>query len=507
MPKLLVSRSFCAALFVGMIAVSGSSGSFAAEMTINGIDVSVENAGRENLRSTPNGFEVEVDRHRVVFDNGVLRIDGHQLQDVAKRPNDVRIDARGWGLEVFVDGRSVYRLTEIDALMEAAGRGDATAMNNLGVRYLRGAGVPQDPSRAVEYYRMAAEKGLAMAQSNLAHLYWRGKHVPQDKYEAIRLARTAAEGGNVPAMSLLGIALVKGEGVAPNVTEGVFWLRKAADQGNRAAMNDLAIRYARGEGVPQDYAKAAEWYRKAADQGSVVAKSNLAFAYWRGRGVPRDLDKAEELFVAAAGAGNEIARDSLAKLRAERGDMATVASPSSGDGSTAAGKQERGGVAGLPPTEGNRTGTSTDAGTPPPLPSHELQVFVAIGSEQRGPFDTEKLSDLARAGDLNADTLVWMKGMADWRKAGEIEAMEEVLAAVSTAETGPPQPQLPDIEFYVALDGKQHGPVSMTLVVEMIDAGEITDETMVWTQGMANWKAASDVADLAPFLKSVPRRR
>ena len=49
----------------------------------------------------------------------------------------------------------------------AAEQGDATAQNNLGVRYGTGRGVPQDDAEAVRWYRLAAEQGHASG-------YWIG---------------------------------------------------------------------------------------------------------------------------------------------------------------------------------------------------------------------------------------------------------------------------------------------------------------------------------------------
>ena len=46
--------------------------------------------------------------------------------------------------------------------------------------YNKAEGVPQDDTKAVKLYRLAAEQGLAFAQNNLAIKYAEGQGVPQD---------------------------------------------------------------------------------------------------------------------------------------------------------------------------------------------------------------------------------------------------------------------------------------------------------------------------------------
>jgi hypothetical protein len=50
-----------------------------------------------------------------------------------------------------------------------------------------------------------------------------------------------------------------------------------------------------------------------------------------------------------------------------------------------------------------------------------MNWHYAAGTEQRGPFSEEKIRELIAAGNIAADTLVWRKGMADWRPARDTE--------------------------------------------------------------------------------------
>ena len=47
-------------------------------------------------------------------------------------------------------------------------------------------------------------------------------------------------------------------------------------------------------------------------------------------------------------------------------------------------------------------------------------------------------------------------------------------------------------DFYVLLDSKQQGPVSMDQLQQMTSSGKVTKETMVWKEGMATWAKAGE---------------
>jgi len=80
-------------------------------------------------------------------------------------------------------------------LVERAKGGDAAAQFELGQRYAAGNGVPQDPARAVEWYRKAAEAGHTAAQVQLAGCNATGRGVPKDLKQAMFWQQKAIEGG------------------------------------------------------------------------------------------------------------------------------------------------------------------------------------------------------------------------------------------------------------------------------------------------------------------------
>lgn len=60
--------------------------------------------------------------------------------------------------------------------------------------------------------------------------------------------------------------------------------------------------------------------------------------------------------------------------------------------------------------------------TPPPIPT--IAYHIAINGQAAGPFDMATLSQMANAGQLTADSLVWKNGMAEWVKAGMVDELK-----------------------------------------------------------------------------------
>src|SRR6185503_2309243 len=84
-------------------------------------------------------------------------------------------------------------------LQTQAAQGEAKAQSRLGDLYRDGQGVPQNYTKARQWYEQAAAQGNAWAQSNLGWMYAKGEGVPQD-YEKARLwMEQAAAQGDVDA--------------------------------------------------------------------------------------------------------------------------------------------------------------------------------------------------------------------------------------------------------------------------------------------------------------------
>jgi len=66
-------------------------------------------------------------------------------------------------------------------------------------------------------------------------------------------------------------------------------------------------------------------------------------------------------------------------------------------------------------------------------------------------------------------------------------------------------PPLPgQVKFFVAVNGQQHGPYEMPMLQQMIQNKQITQQTMVWKEGMPAWIAAGSVPELSSIFGATP---
>ena len=71
---------------------------------------------------------------------------------------------------------------------------------------------------------------------------------------------------------------------------------------------------------------------------------------------------------------------------------------------------------------------TTPGAMPPPI--HTVAYHVAVNGQATGPFDISVLTQMAAAGQLTADSLVWKNGMAQWAKAGTVDELKNLFTNV-----------------------------------------------------------------------------
>ena len=57
-------------------------------------------------------------------------------------------------------------------------------------------------------------------------------------------------------------------------------------------------------------------------------------------------------------------------------------------------------------------------------------------------------------------------------------------------------PPMPNVQFYVGVNGAQSGPFNMQQMQQMVNTGQLTQQSYVWKQGMPQWALAKDVPEL-----------
>jgi hypothetical protein len=148
---------------------------------------------------------------------------------------------------------------------------DLGAFDMLGNLYRSGDGLPKDPAKAAEQYRIGAGLGHSNATNNLARLYLRGEGVARDEARAVELLWQATALGNPFAPHQLGRMRFKGWAMERDVEAAIALLELAAARGFRQADLELGKIFAEGDQVRKDPLRALRHFILAGDVGSEAA--------------------------------------------------------------------------------------------------------------------------------------------------------------------------------------------------------------------------------------------
>jgi membrane protease subunit (stomatin/prohibitin family) len=67
-----------------------------------------------------------------------------------------------------------------------------------------------------------------------------------------------------------------------------------------------------------------------------------------------------------------------------------------------------------------------------------------------------------------------------------------------------PPPPPPMSQYFVSVNGQQTGAFSMQQLAQMVQNGQLTQQSYVWKQGMAAWAFVNQVPELMPLFQAMP---
>ncbi|KAB2700330.1 peptidoglycan-binding protein [Ochrobactrum sp. Kaboul] len=153
------------------------------------------------------------------------------------------------------------------ALREAAAKGDARALFEIGNRYMEGRGVTADFNKAAQWYDISAGQGFAPAQYRLGNFNEKGLGMPRDLDKAKTWYQLSAQQGNASAMHNLAVLFATGANGAPDNASAARWFTEAADLGVKDSQFNLGILAAKGLGIPVNLEESYKWFALAANSG------------------------------------------------------------------------------------------------------------------------------------------------------------------------------------------------------------------------------------------------
>ncbi len=100
-------------------------------------------------------------------------------------------------------------------------------------------------------------------------------------------------------------------------------------------------------------------------------------------------------------------------------------------------------------------------------------------------------------------TGMMMGGAMGQQMAGMMNTMgQNVNQTMQQSMNTPPPP--PQVQYTVNVNGQNAGPFNMQQLAQMVQGGQLTTNTYVWKQGMANWELAGNVQELSHLFGAVP---
>jgi membrane protease subunit (stomatin/prohibitin family) len=90
------------------------------------------------------------------------------------------------------------------------------------------------------------------------------------------------------------------------------------------------------------------------------------------------------------------------------------------------------------------------------------------------------------------------------RSLGNANAEHANKAPPSTDAAPIPPPIPKEISYFVVLEGQQTGPFKLSQIHQQISEGQLHRKTLVWTEGMENWKPAEQVEALSKLFAKIP---
>lgn len=95
---------------------------------------------------------------------------------------------------------------------------------------------------------------------------------------------------------------------------------------------------------------------------------------------------------------------------------------------------------------------------------------------------------------------MFMGGAVGQQMAGMMNGMGQTMQ--NAMNTPPP---MPTVQYYVGVNGQQVGPFTVPQLTQLVQNGQLTQQSLVWRQGMTGWEQAANVAELAAlFAPPIP---
>ena len=139
----------------------------------------------------------------------------------------------------------------------------------------------------------------------------------------------------------------------------------------------------------------------------------------------------------------------------------------------------------------------------------EKQAEVGVaGAQALGQMGANDAGDVNLGGGGDGFNMAaMMTSMAVGSAVGQniAGAMNNMMGGINQLPTlGVVPPPIPIVVYHVAVNGQAVGPFDMTSLMQMAANGQLTGDSLVWKNGMAQWEKAISVDELKELFSTMP---
>lgn len=137
----------------------------------------------------------------------------------------------------------------------------------------------------------------------------------------------------------------------------------------------------------------------------------------------------------------------------------------------------------------------------------EKQAEVgAAGAEALGKMGSNGAGDInLGSGGFNMAALIANMAVGGAVGKNIAKNMNDVMSSMSqSTQTEITPPPVPTTAYYVAVNGQAVGPFDLKVLSEMATSGQLTQDTLVWRNGLTEWIKAESTDDLKALFPNIP---
>ena len=129
------------------------------------------------------------------------------------------------------------------------------------------------------------------------------------------------------------------------------------------------------------------------------------------------------------------------------------------------------------------------------------------GANALGQMGAKGAGDVNLGGGDGFNMAAMMASMAVGGAVGQniAGAMNNMMGGFNQpVQSGTTPPPIPTVAYHIAINVQAAGPFDIPALTQMVAAGQLTADSLVWKNGMVQWKKAGTVDELKNLFSSMP---